>query len=214
MITPAVETKPLDTRPAGVLGSPTVIADPNAPTFDPNRLRPAGPTETADSYEEEWYKCQEGESFSKISQTFYYTEKYEQSLRLYNLDRVGTDNLRQERPILRAGQTIRIPPARVLERKYSASVPGMKSGVAGMSGSSGGAPLATLGPVVPDRSDGGISPIEYEVTKPGMTLKDIAKEMLGSSDQWNRIFQLNRWLNSSEPVPVGAKIYVPRPTSR
>src|SRR5262249_61271987 len=108
-----------------------------------------------------------------------------------------------------------VPPARILERKYTAAIPGLKGTTTG--GSTTGntpAPLATLGPVVADRTEGGTGPIEYEVTKPGMTLRDIAKEVLGHADQWNRIFVLNRWVNSSEPVPVGAKIYVPRPTNR
>ena len=224
-----VTVSPFAADPKSVpqLGPPVAPApDPKvepAATFDPNRTRPAGPREDADSYDEEWHRCKDGETFATISKAFYYTERYEQALRLYNLDRLGTDALRQERPVLRADQTVRVPPARILERKYAAAIPGLNGGPrsAVPVGSSAGPgnpatsgtpiPLATLGPVVADRTDGGNGAVEYEVTKPGMTLRDIAKEMLGSSDQWNRIFQMNRWVNSAEPVPVGAKIYVPRP---
>src|SRR5262249_33388131 len=196
------EPVPVDPKSLPALGSPVAPMEPKiepAGTFDPNRGRPA-PKEDADSYEEEWHRCKDGETFASISKTFYYTDRYEQALRLYNLDRQGTEILRQERPILRERQEVRIPPARILERKYASSIPGLNAGSrsatpTGMTNAGGGspAPLATLGPIVADRTEG--MAMEYEVTKPGMTLKDVSKEVLGNADQWSRIFQLNRWLN-------------------
>ena len=44
-----------------------------------------------------------------------------------------------------------------------------------------------------------------------MTLRDIAKEQLNRSDDWYKIFELNRWLNPNEPVPKGAALHMPRP---
>jgi hypothetical protein len=51
---------------------------------------------------------------------------------------------------------------------------------------------------------------EYRVPRSNMTLRDIAKEQLGSSDQWRKIFLLNRWLNADESVPEGTMIFLPR----
>ena len=125
---------------------------------------------------------------------------YAQALRLYNLDRQFSDNLRQENPVLRAGQIIRIPEKRILDRSYTGSNP------------------ATASPGRPATSNSGYEDVnslpEYTVPRANMTLRDIAKEQLGNSNDWFKIYELNRWLTSDAPVPPGTKIHMPRPTTR
>jgi hypothetical protein len=57
-------------------------------------------------------------------------------------------------------------------------------------------------------------PREYRVRGSDKTLREIAKEELGNSNDWYKIFQMNRSLNPNEPVPEGATIYLPRAATR
>ncbi len=102
--------------------------------------------------------------------------------------------------MLRAGQIIRVPEKRILERNSSGSNP---------AAGSPGRPTATNS----GYEDVNSLP-EYTVPRANMTLRDIAREQLGNSSYWFKIYELNRWLTSDAPVPPGTKIHMPRPTSR
>jgi hypothetical protein len=197
------------------LGPPTTALDPRAAR--PTTESSAEPR--LDSYEEEWYRCQAGDTLEKISEKFFYTAKYAQALRQYNLDRRYEKNLTQENAVMQERQIIRIPPARVLEMKYPAAVPGMKAPAGGRTmsaGSSSGfassASFPSAGSASGERNEMS-SAVEYRVPRGNMTLRDIAKEQFGNTDQWRKIFLLNRWLNPTEPIPEGTMIFLPRSES-
>lgn len=195
---------------SGPTPTPGISITPPIGVPDANSVRSADVR--MDSYEEEWYRCQNDDTLEKISQKFFYTPKYGQALRLYNLDRQNSEAFRAENPQLRQGLIVRVPPARVLEWKYPAALglkPAAASSPAGVTVSNPN-PGASIGAAAPARADT-TAPNEYKVERPNMTLRDIAKEKLGNSDQWQRIFRLNRWLNPQEPVPEGTMIYLPRP---
>ncbi len=191
-----------------------------APAAQPrvNELQEANP----DTYDEEWYYCKQGDTLEGICQKFFGVTKYAAALRQYNLDRNYTASFRSAQPSFAQGQVVKVPPARVLERKYPNAIPGFhamasttmdnqQSGGASGTNATPGTPAASLGPV--GRDDLG-SPTEYIVPRSNMTLRDIAKEELRNPDEWQRIFLLNRQINPSAAIPQGTKIYLPRPLPR
>jgi hypothetical protein len=205
-----VNLPPLPNRPApAALLPPTMDNGPRP--FDNNPPAAVQPAQSAelrsDQYYEDWYTAVSGDTFESLSQKNYYTTKYAQALRQYNKDRNGLDEVR-------AGATVRIPPARVLERKHPADVPGVNPAPGSSRNPSGAAPAAVgmpqglTDPVNAVRSSPD-SGLEYTVRKSPNTLRDIAKETLGSSDKWNMIFRLNRWLNPDQPIPEGTRLRMP-----
>jgi len=203
---PAIKPAPAATPPADLaspgarLGTPTPAGPIDSRASAPATVSAAQPDPKQDSYEEEWYRCQASDTLETICQKYTLSPKYAQALRLYNLDRQFSENLRQDNPVLRAGQIIRVPEKRILERNSSGSNPAAGS------------------PGRPATSNSGYDDVnslpEYTVPRANMTLQDIAKEQLGSSSYWFKIYELNRWLTSDAPVPPGTKIHMPRPTAR
>lgn len=181
------------------------------------RPAPADPLDVrVDSYDEDWYYCKPGDTLESISQKFYYTPKYEQALRQYNLDRNYKLIFRQEKPNLPPGEVVKVPPARILERSYPTLIPGFRSRTSDSASPTVSAPGRTSGnaAAVPGDNSGtnfdGIgSPRVYTVRRDGMTLRDIAREELRDENQWTRIFNLNRQWNPSAPLPVGTSVYLP-----
>ncbi|MFL5340590.1 MAG: hypothetical protein ACJ8F7_10610 [Gemmataceae bacterium] len=207
-IEPAIKPVPEAGGTTATLGTPMPAATIDAHALSGRPDPVAAPTDVRqDSYEEEWYQCQASDTFDTISQRAFNTNKYAQALRMYNRERQSSDNLRDLNPVLRARQTIRIPPARILERYYPSAVPGLPATAPRTSG----VPTSLPGGNIPSTPPSDDTPEgEYKVPRSNMTLRDIAKEKLGKSEDWYKIFQLNRWLNPDEPVPVGAMLHMPR----
>ena len=188
-------------------GSPSNTSQPNAATA------PIRPTQQPqiDSYDEEWYTAQTGDTFATLSQKFYSDGKYAQALQQYNFDRTGLD-------AIRSGSTVRVPPVRVLERKHPAAIPGFTPTTAVAVNPANPKPVnrsAAMG-LPQSVGDPGNFPSprpdmgsEYTVRNAPKTLRDIAKETMGTSDKWNLIFRLNRWVNPDEPIPVDTKLRMP-----
>ena len=201
----------LTTRPGA---GPMPPADP---TPTPSSARPLDNEPEADvkSYVEEWHYCKQGETLDAISQKYFFTPKYEQALRDYNLDRNPAKIFQQDRPSFPAGQVVKVPPARVLERLYPAKTGGASPVVPTRSGAAASptslGPAATLGAAAGGEMG---AAREYFVPRADMTLRDVAKEELGSDAHWHRIFLLNRWVNPSAPLPQGTKLYIPRPPAQ
>jgi hypothetical protein len=171
------------------------------------RPAPADPLETrVDSYDEDWYYCKPGDTLESISQKFYYTPKYEQALRQYNLDRNYKLIFRQEKPNLPPGEVVKVPPARILERTYPTLIPGYRGRSTDAVATQ---PAATTQVNGTSNLEGIGSPRIYTVRREGMTLRDIAREELRDENQWTRIFNLNRQWNPSAPLPVGTNVYLP-----
>lgn len=176
----------------------------------PARAAPDHGAPRVDSYDEEWYSCRAGDTLERISKRFFNSEKYAQALRLHNLDRDGRDLWRDEQPLLQAGDVVKVPPARILERNHPAAIPGMKApaGRSNMSGTPAGngrdyAQLTSVRSAFPDAAP------PYEVQRDGMTFRDVASQTLGSSDKWMMIFRLNRGFNPEMTLPKGALLRLP-----
>lgn len=212
--------KPLD--PAADKSLPTKSSDPPAvrlqlpmngvPDFpDPPAHTAPQEEPRVDSYEEEWYSCQAGETLERISQRFFNTDKYAQALRLHNLDRDGRDLWRQERPALQAGDIVKVPPARILERNHPSVIPGAKlpAGTRPISTSSVPTTNRGFGELTSVRSANTDEPPTYQLPRDGMTFRDVARETLGSSDKWMQVFRLNRGYNPELPLPRGAMLRLP-----
>ena len=118
---PMPEIKP---APTPALGAPMPAA-----TIDTRSMSPGADAAPADvrqdSYEEEWYQCQTGDTLDMICQRAFKSTKYAQALRLYNKDRQNSENLRQDNPVLRADRRSAFRRC-VLERNYASAIPGLK----------------------------------------------------------------------------------------
>jgi nucleoid-associated protein YgaU len=88
-------------------------------------IQPAGfPATKVDSYDEETYLCKQGDKFEDISVKFYKTDKYAQALLLFNRNHPrATAGVRQDPPALAAGQSVYIPPLRVLQKQFATAIP-------------------------------------------------------------------------------------------
>jgi hypothetical protein len=178
--------------------------------------RPRPPIElSVDSYEEEWYLCRDRDTFRLISEKFYYSPKYERALLLYNRDRQpGNPGLTTDSPILRGGDRVLVPPARILERRFPAEV-------SNAAASSPSAPPPTFNdpprpgtnqPIVqmgtPQALGNPKDPV-YRVRGSGETLQEIARRTMGDSRKWDRIFRLNPTLNPNQLIPGGTLLRLP-----
>lgn len=236
---PGVETP---SRPSGEapqrpvpppLGSvPTAVA----PTFAipaPAASRPAATGPRVESYDEESYHVQPGDSYRGISRTFYNTDRYEKALALFNRAHPqASEGARQDPPMLQAGQMVFIPPIRILEREYGAeAVPPAPIAPAAVPAAPAGLPAAPAtvpqagldvprplaGPSLPRapvrESPRSLSPSggerRYRVPGAGEMFLEIARRTLGSGERWVEIYQLNRQYNPAERVPAGSVLRLP-----
>ena len=207
-------SRPVDPVPTPATDAPAVRlqlpTNGNLEFPDPAvRTRPEE-SPRVDSYDEEWYSCQAGDTLERISQRFFNSDKYAQALRLHNLDRDGRDLWRQDRPALQAGDVVKVPPARILERNHPTAVPGFKGTPASRPTPTAAMPaggdfthLTSSHPV------NATSPPGYEVPRENMSFRDVARETLGSSDKWMLIFRLNRGFNPEQTLPKGATLRLP-----
>ncbi len=223
---PSVKPNPQDAPPLKNPGidPPTTTVPPIRPSTPPQTVPPSNtPPRAQDlqeadpsTYDEEWYYCKQGDTLDMICQKYYGVTKYATALRQYNLDRNYAATFRSSSPSFNQGQVVKVPPARVLERKYANAVPGMRANPSPndatmTSTPAAGSPTASLGSINHDDTS---TPTEYIVSRPNMTLRDIARDELHNPDEWQRIFLLNRSINPSAPIPEGTKIYLPRPLPR
>lgn len=81
-------------------------------------------TPQVEAYDELIYRCKQGDTFQSISSTYYQSDKLAKALLTFNRSHPrGSDGMRQEPPVLQPGDMVFIPPQRILERKYGASIP-------------------------------------------------------------------------------------------
>jgi hypothetical protein len=79
-----------------------------------------------ESYDEQAYKCQPGDTLRSISNRFYHNEKYERALLLFNRAHpMATEAIRHDPPELTPGTVVFIPQIGVLEKRYAAAIPGL-----------------------------------------------------------------------------------------
>lgn len=171
-----------------------------------------------DSYDEEAYRWRPGDSFARVSETYYRTPKYERALVLFNRQHPrAVDGIRQEPPVLEPGQTIYIPPARILERNFPQAISTGTAPPETAPGAAGATPPVGLAPPVrpgeaaaaaaggANRADGRL----YRVRRPGEWFYEIARRTLNSPDRWWEIARLNPRYNPQYPLPEGTILRLP-----
>jgi hypothetical protein len=165
------------------------------------------------------YRCQPDDvagpdPFTKLSRRYYQTEKYARALALYNRNhpQVG-DGLRGDPPVAHAGDAVFIPPLRILEARYSNTIPGFTPAPAPAANPptpQGGTPASADPP-----SSRGSSPTGerlYRVQSNGEYMYTIAQRTLpGNADlRWREVWGLNpRPYNPQDALPVGTILRLP-----
>jgi hypothetical protein len=197
-------------RPIGAM--PTATTPPIAvPTpgggLSARSSAPAAPQ--VESYDEEVYRTRAGDTFAKISQSHFNTDKYDKALERFNVEHPqASDALRQDPSRLEANQLIFIPPAYILEKRYGASlIPGYKPQAE--SSASVAPRTANAAP----RTDGNWNTAQgfklYQVKPDGESMWDIARSTLNNPSRWNEIAKLNPSLRPEYRIPGKTQIKLP-----
>jgi hypothetical protein len=196
--------------PAGV-SSPASLGPPGGgPAATTTGVTPVRPKSEprVQSYLEEEYRWQPGDTFAAVSQKYYFTEKYGAALQQYNRDYpLAGAGMRQNPPVMAPGQPIWVPPVRILERDYANQIADFR-------------PLNDRGsPIVPtnrtnaaagsDPSGGTLK--LTKVRDRGETLYELGRRSLGDSGQWFKIYRLNPTLSRDPklPIPAGTVLRLP-----
>jgi LysM domain len=181
---------------------------PNVQPASGTRPAPKGPV--SDSFLEEEYRLQTGDTFASVSRRFYFSDKYSIALQQYNREYpIGSPNLKQDPPRLAAGTVVWIPPIRVLEKRYPTMIADYKplpnAAVAGPA--TAAAPTWTPAPA----RQVAASSKTYRVRDGGESMIDIARRTLNNPQAWQTIYQMNPSLNpnSAAPIPAGTLLRVP-----
>ncbi len=204
-------------RPSATLGTPgraTPTPVPHDPFVAPRAVPPPEPK--AQSYLEEQYRWQPGDSFAAVSQRFYFTDKYAAALQRYNQEYpLAGPALRQNPAAPPPGQTVWVPPVRILERDYGPLIPNLQPlGPNGVPATPVNRPPGqpVVEPVaVPPPAGAAPGTQLYRVRERGESLYDIAGRTLADRGQWFRVYQLNPALSRDPrlPIPAGTTLRLP-----
>jgi hypothetical protein len=170
--------------------------------------RPAAPPEPKrDSYLEEQYRWKPGDNFAAVSTQFYKTPNYADALLKYNQDYpLATRELRQNPPALAPGQTIWVPPVRILERDY----PNHIGGVTPIATPTARPGVEAVTPPPGLANSGFGNPAEqfYRVRQRGESVLEIARR---TNTVANRIQGMNPTLSPDPrlPIPAGTVLRLP-----
>jgi nucleoid-associated protein YgaU len=189
-----IDSKPRDPVTTPLTPAPTIASTPQAIA---SVRGSSGNAPQVESFDEEMVVVQAGETFESISERVYHTRKYAQALQLFNrndslLSDMGRDNE------LKQGQTISLPPAYILEKRYSHVIPDLTQ-------------VRPGAPADPSRKIGIPTPpaVSYQVAAPGETMREIARKQLGNGERWNEIARLNPSYRPEYQVPAGTVLQLP-----
>ncbi|MBV9123445.1 MAG: hypothetical protein JO112_08820 [Planctomycetes bacterium] len=218
----------------GSLPSRDLLARGPAPSADQGQLPPlgappsaggppiavAGPSSASfpqvESWDEETYSCQAGDTFEAISQRYYHTDRYAQALTLFNRSHPrAAEGLLLDPPLVQPGTQVFIPPARILERDYARVIKPASAGdnpssapSPASAGASSSVPSATSPPterIGPAAAGGKI----YRVQGNGEMFLEVARRTLGNGDRWEEIYRLNPRFDPKNPIPGGQILRLP-----
>mgnify|MGYP002780419656 CR=1 FL=1 len=129
-----------------------------------------------------------GDTYESISKQFYGDAKYAEALKAFNANRP-----------LGAGGSVQVPPMYVLRKKFT----GLLSA----------RPVPQPVPVEANRPavewKAGSNPAGYATPRAGMTLWDVAEDVLGDRKQWQRVWDANPRLDPNAPLPAGTPLLLP-----
>ena len=174
-----------------------------------------------ESFTEEEYVVKAGDTFETISDRFYKSNTWAEALRLYNrndslLSDLGRDGT------LKPGQHLSIPQWEILRKRYGDAIPPVRpAGVTvpltptplppGERGRGEGpdtskkvpVPAGEAAPLPP-------KPVTYRVPEgEGQAMYDIAKTLLGNSERWTEIRNLNQQYDPAQKIPAGKEVRLP-----
>jgi len=176
----------------------------------PIRRIPVSSAPEVESFDEEVYRCKAGDSFDKISQRYYQTDKYAQALEAFNRNHPQAgDAIRQQPGNLATGQRVYIPPIAILRKRHAAVItedgrdPSQSNPADERTSSS--RPRTSSEP-----QDISSRTHEYTVSNPnGETMREIAEKLLRDANRWKEIAQLNPGFQPLLPIPATASIKLP-----
>jgi hypothetical protein len=170
-----------------------------------------GTISQVESYDEETYSFKPGDTFRTISQAFYRTDKYERALLLFNRNHpLAADGIRLDPPVLQAGQSVYLPPSRILEKYYSAVISDSPAGSSPSSLAPSPNRLESASPSAPIVS--GQNPSyekKYRVGGNGEMFLEVARRTLGNENRWLEIYRLNPRFDPKDPIPAGSELRLP-----
>ncbi|MFL5244954.1 MAG: hypothetical protein ACJ8FY_22865 [Gemmataceae bacterium] len=175
----------------------------------PIKRIPVSSSPEVDSFDEEVYRCKAGDSFDKISQRYYQTDKYAQALEAFNRNHPQAgDAIRQQPGNLANGQRVYIPPIAILRKRHAAIITEDSrepNSNAADEKTSSSRPRTSL-----ETQDNSIQAREYSVDNPnGETMREIAEKLLRDPNRWMEIARLNPGFQPLLPIPATARIKLP-----
>lgn len=206
------------------LAAPPTVASPPIPVSGPPAGAPAAAVvrppvfvdPRVESFDEETYVCKPSDTFQSICKDKYMTDKYANALLTFNRAHpLAADGIRNEPPVLKAGQPVYIPPMEILEKRYASLIPDLapraaseaRPAVPAMSAPTlVPAPVPVAGAAMPP--SGGQS---YTVRERPETFYEIAQKQFGRAERWGAIWELNRseFPNPNQPLPLGTVVRLP-----
>ena len=196
---------PLLGAPPSAGGPPIAVAGPAAASFP-----------QVESWDEEAYSCQGGDTFEAISQRYYHTDRYAQALALFNRNHPrAADGLLLDPPLVQPGTQVFIPPARILERDYARAIkpaPAADNPSSVPSPAPAGASSSVPSSTSPSSEGIGTAASGgkfYRVQSNGEMFLEIARRTLGNGDRWEEIYRLNPRFDPKNPIPGGQILRLP-----
>lgn len=181
---PGVGTPAAFTKPGGATDVKPVVAT-SAPKTD---------------FDVDLYDPKANDSYESISQDVYNDKRYAAALKAFNRNQQ-----------LQGGRLVELPPIYVLKRRF----PNVTGGAAPGGGTSGlptsaqpnwGPAAGELVPAQPEGKRG----VFMVPAGPGMTLRTIARQKLGSEQRWRELYDLNlNVTRADEVLPPGTEVKLP-----
>jgi nucleoid-associated protein YgaU len=193
--TPMASTPPISVPGPGGAARPPVSREPQVESFD-----------------EEVYRWKPGDTFERISEQFYHTNKYAQALMLFNRTHpLAAQGVLHNPPALQVGQSVFIPPLSILEKRHSAAIPELTPvqvpplpATERRVNSSPATTTSTPKPAAP------LTPGQkYRVRGVAERMWDIAQRTLGNGERWREIYERNRGFRPEMPLPPDTVLDLP-----
>lgn len=180
---PQPQQKPALVEPPTTPGTPASYTKPNS---TPEVKPPFPETQPRTTFDVDLHNPSATDTYESISLEFYNDRRFANALRAFN----------RNQP-LQGGRMVEIPPLHILRKQF----PGLISGGAANTGAQWGA-ADRLDPPPPARTT-------FVVPPGGLTMKEIARRMLGSEQRWSEIWDLNPQYSPSALLPAGTELKMP-----
>jgi hypothetical protein len=201
------------------LGAPPIVASPPIPIGGPPAgagaatvaIRPPVVVDPrVESFDEETYVCKPSDSFQSICKDKYLSDKYANALLTFNRSHpLSADGIRNEPPMLKAGQPVYIPPMEILEKRYPSLIPDLQA----RAPSAVGTPMPGVAPLPSSPAPPAVASAapSYTVRERPETFYEIAQKVWGRAERWGAIWELNRgeFPNPNQPLPLGTVVRLP-----